>query len=187
MDTRTRNRVRDWVDDLATMEGHVEQAIEQQTSLDHRSPEVAEAVDEFLDTVRRSRARLDGHRATFDDSQRPHGLAETVGDVLGAAAGMVDRARGTSTAKAVRDDIIAFTSLSVGYEMLLTSALAVGDTETSQVAEVALRDYAAVVRRATAVLPTATLDELQADADITIANPEVRSAVHSAMDRARAA
>lgn len=186
MDARSRARIREWIAELDGLEGHVEQAIDHQSTMDARTPEVADAIRLFHDTVRRSHGRVGAHLATFDDDGG-RGLAETMSGVLGTAAGMLDRVRATTVARAIRDDLVAFTGISVGYEMLLTSALAVGDTGTARLAELALHDYARVIERANAVLSTATLAELQADAEITIANPEVQDAVASARARAREA
>lgn len=185
MDATTRARMHGWIRDVDILEGHVAMALEGQLDLEPGSPVVGDAIRSFHDTVARSRLRLGSHRATFGTAEPPRGgVAETVGDALGAAASTVDHFRDTGVARAVHDDIVAFTSVAAGYEMLLTAALAVGDVATSCVAELALADYTTMVVRANRVLPTATMDDLQADAQVQITNPAVDVAVRAALDRA---
>lgn len=188
MDATTRDRMRGWIQDIDALESHVVRTLEGQLDLEPRSATVGDAIRSFNDTVQRSRLRLGSHLTTFDAADQPRpGLAETVGDALGSAASMVDHLRDNSVAKAMRDDVVAFASLAAGYEMLLTTALAVGDAATSRVAELALADYTGMVVRANRVLPTAAMDDLQADAQVQITNPAADVAVRSALDRAQAA
>ncbi len=186
MDAKTTERMCGWVGDLHALEGHVEQALDEQVQMEPRSAEVAAAFAFFSDTVRGSRARLATHLEAMDGGE-PSRLADSLGEWLGAAAGIVDRARATTVARSVRDDYVAFSSIKVGYEMLLTTALATGHVSTARVAELALRDYAACLMRANDVLALATMDDLQSDADVTVVNTGVEGAVRAAIDRAWAA
>lgn len=183
MDTTTTRSLRGWVADVQALESHVQQALDQQQEMDPRSPEVAEAIAFLADTVARSVARVEQRLEGMPGEGDP-GLAESVADVLGTAAGLVDRMRATTVARSIRDDRVALASIIVGYQMLLTTALAVGDSATAQMCEMALRDYSACVQRVEEVLALATMDDLQADADITVVNGGVAGAVRAAMERA---
>lgn len=183
MDASTSRKLHRWVGDLHALEGHVEQALDEQVAMEPRSAEVAAAFQFFHDTVRGSRARLAAHMDTMD-GDGSGSLADSLGEWLGAAAGAVDRVRSTTVARSVRDDYVALSSINVGYGMLLTSALATGDVATARVAELALRDYAACLQRANEVLALATMDDLQSDADVTVVNSGVEGAVRAAVDRA---
>lgn len=186
MDAATTRSVRRRVRDLHALEGHVLEALEHQLDLDPRSTEVAQAIEFFRRRVSRSVERIG---ARIDDMPRVDGarLADSMVGVVGMAIGLVVQLRGTSVARAVRDDRVAFASVVVGYEMLLTTALAVGDVATAQMCELALRDYSACIRRVEDVLPAAALEELEGEPEVTVVNPGVARAVHAAVDRARRA
>lgn len=183
MDADTTRSIHRWVRDLHALESHVLEALQQQRELQPRSREVAEVIDAVTRRVETSVARID---ARVDEMPGREGawLADSVAAFLGTAAGMVDRMRGTSVARAIRDDRVAFASVVVGYEMLLTTALAVGDVGTARMCELALRDYSACVREVDEVLPLATLEDLEGDPDVTVVNAGVALAVHAAVDRA---
>lgn len=178
-DETTTARLRGWVEDLYAMEGHVEEALDDQREQDTRSPEVAAAIRTFHDTVRGSRARIEAHLGTFPDGEGS--VKESVAELLGNAAGLVDKLRGTTIARAVRDDYVAFNSVWIAYAMLLTSARAAGDDATATIAQQGITDYAGLVQRVNEVIASVTMDDLQADADITVTHPDVADEVRGAI------
>lgn len=182
IDDSTSARLRGWVEDLYAMEGHLEEALDSQLEQDTRSPEVASAIQFFHDTVRDSKARIEAHLATFDDGDGS--VKESVAEVLGTAAGLVDKLRGTTVARAVRDDYVAFNSIWIAYAMLLTSARATGDDATAMVAQQGIDDYARLVEHVNEVIANVTMDDLQADAEVRVTHPDVADEVRGAIDAA---
>jgi ferritin-like metal-binding protein YciE len=101
-------------------------------------------------------ARLDqvgGHSG----SQIKSGVA----GALGAVAAAIGDARKTEVSKYLRDDYSAFALASASYTMLHTTALAIGDRATANLAQRHLAEVADIIVRISATLPTIVLVELQ--------------------------
>jgi hypothetical protein len=63
--------------------------------------------------------------------------------------------------KNLRDDYTAFSLATIGYVMLHTTALSLGDRETGDIAKRHLADYAGLIMVLTNLVPAATLKFLQ--------------------------
>lgn len=88
------------------------------------------------------------------------GIKKGVASALGAVAAAIGDARKTEVSKYLRDDYSAFALASASYTLLHTTALAIGDRATANLAERHLGDVADVVMRISATLPTVVLAEL---------------------------
>ena len=181
--TTAHDQLTRWVKDVYALEGHLEEALDEQIKLDTRSPEVGEALQRFHDTVRDSKMRIERHLATLDGGDASS-IKETIGEALGSMAGWVNQLRADSVARAVRDDYVAFSGIQVSYAMLATSARALGDDATAQVAEQALADYAGLIQLANQVLPTVTVDDIRANDDVELVNLDAADAGRAAIDAA---
>src|SRR5690606_25725665 len=62
-------------------------------------------------------------------------------------AGIIDKLRHDTAAKAIRDDYTAFNHVAIAYTMLHTTAMALHDNQTMSFAEEGLRTYAGPSRR----------------------------------------
>ena len=87
-------------------------------------------------------------------------LKAAVGAVLGAVAGIYGKIRDDRVSRMVRDDYTALSFAIVCYEMLHTTALALGNDEVAILALSHLRDYTPGVMALTRVVPEVITDEL---------------------------
>ena len=83
-----------------------------------------------------------------------------VGAVLGAVAGVYGKIRDDRVSRILRDDYTALCFATVCYEMLHTTALAVGHGEVANLALSHLRDYTPAVMAIAQLLPEVITDEL---------------------------
>ena len=153
-----------YISDMLGLERHMLVPFEkQQSDADVQAQSGAKRLVDKIATTSKSHidaltARLDavgGHAASPIKS----GFASAIG----AVASAIDGVRKTEVSKDVRDDYTAMCLASAGYTMLHTTALALGDHETANLAEKHLSDYAACVMAASAVLPSLVLSELTAE------------------------
>jgi hypothetical protein len=81
--------------------------------------------------------------------------------VAGAAAGLIDLVRSEGLPKNLRDDYTAFNLANVGYLMLHTTALSLGDPEVAELGRQHFRDYAEAILRFDTLVPAAVVRYLQ--------------------------
>ena len=182
--TTATDQVTIWVKDVHALEGHLEEALDEQITLETISPEVGRALQEFHDTVRDSKARIERHLATLDEDGDASSIKETIGEALGSMAGWVNKLRADSVARAVRDDYVAFSGIHVSYAMLATSARALGHEATAVIADQALADYARLIQRVNEILPTTTVDDIKANDDVVLVNATAADEGRAAIDAA---
>jgi hypothetical protein len=100
-------------------------------------------------------------------------------ELLGKAAGLIDKIRKDTVAKALRDDYTAYNHVAIAYTMLHTTALALDDTATQAFAEEGLRTYAGLIQEINHVISQAVVEDLKA-------NNEVPSVDQTVIDQCRA-
>lgn len=127
--------------------------------------------------------RIDRHIAALEDAVRRYGGESTakkaVGAVMGAAAGLLDKARDDKVSRILRDDYTALSFASVCYEMLHTTALAMQDAATADLALRHLRDYTPMVMQIGEVLPGVITDELTREGKVSAAPGAADQAVRN--------
>lgn len=150
-----------YISDMLALERHMLAPFEkQQRDADVQAQAGAKRlVDKIAST---SKSHVDALTARLDAVGGHAGspLKSGFASAIGAVASVVDGVRKTEVSKDVRDDYTAMCLASAGYTMLHTTALALGDRETANLAEKHLSDYAACVMAASAVLPSLVLAEL---------------------------
>jgi hypothetical protein len=92
------------------------------------------------------------------------GIKNAVSAVLGSGGAVVDkmRVRGR-VSKILRDDQTALSLLSVSYELLHTTALALNDTNTAQIAQQHLTELTPLVMELSNCVPAVVINELRQD------------------------
>src|SRR5262249_28925874 len=83
--------------------------------------------------------------------------------VLGKAAGLIDNLRAEGNSKSLRDDYTAFNLAAIGYTMLHTTAVALGDARVASIAESHLRGYAGAVQKINHSISDVVVTELTND------------------------
>lgn len=174
--------IADWVGDIVNIESHIEAAMDRQLALKPENPEVAQAIQQFHDTVRASKYRAQDYENVLGKT-KGGGIQETAAELLGKAAGLIDKIRKDTVTKALRDDYVAFNLAAVGYTLLHTTALALRDQKTVEFAEQGLTTYASLVQQVNHILPVATVEELVKNDEVPVSDPGVVGQARATIDR----
>ncbi|HYI24276.1 MAG TPA: DUF892 family protein [Thermomicrobiales bacterium] len=157
---QVHNEISDWLGDIVALESHVEEAMDAQLKLEG-APEVTTAIKRYHDAVRDSKQRAVAFQEEYG-STAGNPVIKVGTELLGKAAGMIDKMRNDSISKALRDDYTAYNHLAIAYTMLHTTAMAFTDTPTMAFAEAGLRTYAGLVQDLNHVIPAAVVHDLKA-------------------------
>ncbi|MBA3258629.1 MAG: hypothetical protein H0T68_04070 [Gemmatimonadales bacterium] len=159
---RDRNdAINSYITDMLALEDHIEKAIRGQLTDLKEYPDVLAELRQIHRTVERHISDLRG----LGERRNAGGVVEVVkragSAVAGAAAGLIDLIRTEGLPKNLRDDYTAFSLATIGYVMLLTTALSLEDTEVADLAQQHFRDYAHATTRLHAIIPGAVIRFLQ--------------------------
>ncbi len=181
MADKNRETVQMWTANMLSLENHIEEALDRQLSEVKDHPQASAAVQEFHRMVRSQRDALRAHLQSIG-GESSGGLKEAVTGVLGAAAGMIDKIRSEGVSKSLRDDYTAFNLAAIGYHMLNTTALALGERSTAEIAERHLRSYAGAIQKINQIIADVVVWELKKD-NHTIVDPQAASTATEAVNR----
>jgi len=153
--------INSYITDMLSLEEHIDKAIKSQLEdLKDYSDVTGE-----LKTVQRSVQHHVSDLRDLSKRRKASGAADAVkragSNVLGMAAGAVDMVRNEGLPKNLRDDYTAFNLATIGYVMLNTTALALGDQEVADLASQHFRDYTRAVLTLDRIIPTAVVRFLQ--------------------------
>ncbi len=151
-----------YVTDMLALEKHIQQALVGQLKSLGESPfraqlSSAESVcEKHIDVLTRWSEKHE---------QPGQGFAKTVktavSSVLGAGAAVVDLIRSEELPKDLRDDYTAVSLACIGYVMLNTAALALGEADVAAIAELHLADHAQLSMALTHAIPQAVVELLK--------------------------
>ncbi|MGH2350680.1 MAG: DUF892 family protein [Chloroflexota bacterium] len=163
-DDKNLNTVQQYVGDMVALESHIEEAIDRQVDDDQikEHPQAAEAVRQFHSMVKGQREALKSHLQRIGGSE-PGPLKSGIAGLFGMAAGAIDKVRAEKVSKALRDDFTAFNHAAMGYAMLHTTAHALGQQGTMDLADRHLRAYAKAVQQINQMIPDVVVWELRKD------------------------
>lgn len=151
-----------YIGDMHALESHILQAIDKQVALLDDHADAQEKVRVYRDTLAAHLTALQSRLDALGGSPT-HPVKEGVAAVLGVAAGLIDKVRTEQASKDLRDDYTAINHAIISYEMLHTTAIALGDQETASLAKRHLRDNASFVMEINTFMPKLVLDELRQD------------------------
>jgi ferritin-like metal-binding protein YciE len=159
---RDRNEaINSYITDMLALEDHIEKALKSQLADLKDYPDVTTE----LRTIHQSIQHHISDLTALSDRRKAGGMVESVkragSAVAGMAAGLVDLVRTEGLPKNLRDDYTAFNLANIGYVMLNTTALALGDQEVAELAHQHFRDYAGAALRLDKVIPAAVVRYLQ--------------------------
>lgn len=162
LDEKSQKLVADWVGDAVAIEAHIEEALDKQKKEYSSVAAVNQAIHHFHDSTKANRDRLRDYQEKIGKTGGK-GVVEAGASVLGKAAGVVDRLRKDTLTKSLRDDYTAFNLAAISYTLLYTTALAVGDGETADLAAENLKVHAANVQRINHIISDVTVSEINGD------------------------
>lgn len=157
----TKETINSYITDMLALEEHIDKAVTGQIEALGDHPQVGadlQAIQRWVQlhiAVLRQLTRLRG-ATTASDSIKRAGSS-----VLGRAAGAIDLLRSDGQPKNLRDDYTAFSLAAIGYLMLNTTALALGDQEVADLANHHLRDYAMGMIALHYIIPAVVVRSLQ--------------------------
>src|SRR5688572_4398173 len=166
MSRDTSEAINSYITDMLALESHIHKAVTGQIEdLDEEYPEVARhlrvverEIDGHIDTLKALVERRADAGQSLADVVKRAGSA-----ILGAGAAAVDFVRNEKLPKNLRDDYTATSLAAIGYVMLHTTALSLGDREVADIAHRHLQDHARNVMLLHNVIPGAVISFLQKD------------------------
>jgi ferritin-like metal-binding protein YciE len=153
--------INSYIGDMLALEDHIESALKGQLSDLKDYPDVVNELRQIHHQVEHHISDL----RTLSDRRDAGSMAQAVkragSAVAGAAAGVIDLVRTEGLPKNLRDDYTAFNLANIGYLMLHTTALALGDQEVADLARQHFRDYADAILRFDTLVPASVVRYLQ--------------------------
>ncbi len=150
-----------YVTDMLALEDHIEKAIRSQIEALKEYPEVVTELRSIHQKVEHHISDLRALSGGRDANGVTGAIKRAGSAVLGAAAGVIDLVRTEGLPKNLRDDYTALSLASIGYVMLHTTALSLGEAEVAQLAHQGFRDHAESVTRLQNLIPAAVVGYLQ--------------------------
>lgn len=165
-----------YVSDMLAVEKHIHEAVRRQEDDDSLS-EYAEAsalISQAEETLDQHIASLEEHLGSLGgDAASP--VKDVVSEALGSVAGMINKVRTQQVSKMLRDDYAAFSLAAISYHMLHTTALAMGDQATADLALRHLKNWTPIITDISHVVHGVVQRELEDDAPIVNSNAAMES------------
>jgi ferritin-like metal-binding protein YciE len=155
--------INSYVTDMLALEDHIEKALRGQLEDLKDYPDVITELTQIHRKVEHhiSDLKLLSERRSAGG---PADLIKRAGStVLGLGAAAVDLVRKEGLPKNLRDDYTAFSLATIGYVMLYTTGLSLGDREVAELARQHFTDYAESVTRLHNIVPAAVIRYLKED------------------------
>lgn len=179
MSRDTTEAINSYITDMLALEEHIEKALRGQIDdLENDYPD-------FVREIRTIHATVENHISSLKliaeerGAGAGKGVAEAVkragSAVLGVGAAAVDLVRSEKLPKNIRDDYTAASLATIGYVMLYTTGVSLGDTLVASLAHNHLQDYAKVTMTLHNIVPSAVITLLREDG--LPASPDVLSEV----------
>ncbi|HEV7662934.1 MAG TPA: hypothetical protein VGQ62_05315, partial [Chloroflexota bacterium] len=134
--------------------------VEEASKRDH--PDAARLIRDMQATLV-EHERLLGDRLTSLGTSPTTAVQDAAAAVAGFVAGVYNEVRTEAIAKSLRDDYTFLSHCSVSWLMLMTTARALQEHDTEELAERGYRDTARLVMEIDRVLPRVVVKELQQD------------------------
>ncbi len=187
MATDTKNEIlTKYISDVHALVTHgvgaTHRQVEQLKNVSHQDAKVAVAA--FEDILKKQEILLNARlKALGGTASQP--VKDAVAAVAGVAAGLINAVRPSETAKSIRDDHTYFNHLGVAWLMLHTTASALGDIETTNLAERGYADTTKMIMHADRILPKIVVEELREDKSLQPSDTQeqTRKMVKKAWDR----
>jgi ferritin-like metal-binding protein YciE len=176
-----REAINSYISDMLSLEHHIKKALDGQVADLKDYPQATAELERMHSTVEFHISALEGvlnaRGGKAGDTLKKVGSA-----ILGLGAAAVDMVRNEGAPKDLRDDYTAFNLANIGYLMLHTTSLSLGDSEVAALAQRHFSDYARMVMDLQNIIPGVVVQFLQAEG--LPANASVLSQVSTTIDEA---
>lgn len=159
-----------YVSDMLALESHIFQAIDKQSKEHTDKPEMKTKFETFAQTTKNQEQQLQARLQELGGAANQP-VKQGVAAVAGVAAGVIDKLRSEESSKDLRDDLTALNLSVVSYAMLHTTALALGDQQTADLAANNAKENAQFIEYIHGILPTVVIAELKENHDVS-PNPQ---------------
>lgn len=154
-----------YITDMLALEEHISKAVEAQLAdLQKEHPEFAGTLSKAASTTSRHIGALEALKTArnIDGGSMVADAVKRAGSVVaGLGAAAVDLIRSEKLPKNLRDDYTAYSLASIGYQMLLTTAISLDDEQVAGHARTHFSDYAQVIMDLSEAIPGAVIADLQ--------------------------
>ncbi|MFN3596545.1 MAG: hypothetical protein ACK41D_04670 [Rubricoccaceae bacterium] len=153
-----------YVTDMAAVEKHILEAVEQQASTDdvRKYPEAAKVINTLASTLSRHVEALEAYNESTEGGSVKEAAKEALGAALGFAAGLYNKLRQTDqVSRMIRDDYTAVGLAAISYHMLHTTALGLKDQRVADMALEHLKDLTPILVDLSKVVCHVVADELE--------------------------
>lgn len=155
--------INSYITDMLSLEEHIGKAVRGQLEDLEDYPEVTRDLRQILRKVEQHASDL----KELSDRRGARGATDAIkragSALLGLGAAAVDLVRTEGLPKNLRDDYTAFSLATIGYVMLHTTALSLGEQEVADLARQHFADYAHAVTLLHNVIPGAVVRFLRED------------------------
>ena len=152
--------INSYITDMLALEEHIEKAVSGQIQALGDHPQVGADLQTIRHWVHIHIANLEQLSRSRDAFTATGALKRASSSVLGRAAGAIDLLRQEGQPRNLRDDYTAFSLAAIGYVMLNTTALALGDQEVADLAAQHLQNYARGMIALQYIIPAVVVQSL---------------------------
>lgn len=161
----TKDTIDSYITDMLALEEHIAKAIDAQLA-DFRTeqPEFANTLATASTTTARHIGALEALKSArhIDSGSMVADAVKRAGSVVaGLGAAAIDFVRTEKLSKNLRDDYTAYSLASIGYQMLMTTAISLDDAEVTEHARRHFADYANVIMELSRAIPGAVIHDLR--------------------------
>ena len=172
-----QKNLQSYVNDMYSVEKHVLEAVERQaTNKDvQQKREAYQVIQQIQGALRQHVHVLDQH---LDQLGGRSTVKSAVASVTGVAAGLYDQVRTETVSSMLRDDYTALSMVAVASTMLHSTALALKDQMTANIALQHLKDVTPLITEISKVIPIVTVQDVHDDvktADTSVAQQAIRN------------
>lgn len=154
-----------YITDMLALEEHIAKAIDSQLAdFSKEHPDFAGILGTISATTARHIGALEALKTSrqIDSGSIVADAVKRAGSVVaGLGAAAIDFVRTEKLPKNLRDDYTAYSLTSIGYQMLMTTAISLNDDEVAKHARSHFTDYAKIVADLSQAIPGAVIDELR--------------------------
>jgi ferritin-like metal-binding protein YciE len=153
--------IQSYVTDMLALEKHISKALQAQIEDLEDYPTVVTELKTLNATTESHRQALEQLAEEFGGEGAASVIKKLGSTLTGLAAGAIDLVRNESLPKNLRDDYTAFSLAAIGYVMLHTTALSLGNKQVADLAQRHLVDYTEGVMTLHNLIPGAVIEFLQ--------------------------
>lgn len=157
----TTDAINSYITDMLSLEEHIHKAVKGQIEDLNGDAQVVAELETIQRGVQHHVEDLKQLRETRGAATATDAIKRAGSSILGLAAGAIDLVRNEGLPKNLRDDYTAFSLAAIGYVMLNTASLALGDQEVADLANQHLRDYTKAVIGLHSIIPAAVVRSLK--------------------------